>query len=110
VLNTGPVRGRYDIPAAQGPIAGRYRVEIREDALRWTSNAQNTMVRRFSQFRQGTEEQKHELADYARSRDLSPSIDAQHVFRHAHPGDADDLTVEIKAGQQNEIDLVVFRQ
>jgi len=46
----------------------------------------------------GTEAQKKELIDYGRARNLEPSIENQRVYRKVHLGDAQDLTIEIKTG------------
>jgi hypothetical protein len=54
-----------------------------------------------------TETQKKELIDYARSRNLEPSIESQRVYRKVHPGDAQDLTIEIKPGN-NRFNVEAF--
>jgi hypothetical protein len=57
--------------------------------------------------RTGTEAQKKELTDYGRSRNLEPSIENQRVYRKVHPGDAQDLTIEIKPGN-NRFNVETF--
>lgn len=102
VHNTGTGElGRFLVPGNQGPIAGKYRVEVRQDAIRWTSNSRDPfMIRMMSKQRENTltEEDIKEWGTYLRKRDLSPSIYDQRVFPHQHPGDKSDYTMEIKEG------------
>jgi acetyl esterase/lipase len=44
VMNTGPVRGEFSLPASQGPTPGRYRMEVRQDAARWMSNSRDPVM------------------------------------------------------------------
>ena len=44
IMNTGPVRGEFNLPASQGPTPGRYRVEVRQDAVRWMSNSRDPVM------------------------------------------------------------------
>ena len=48
-----------------------------------------------------------EWIDYARKRDLSPSIEDQRIYRRKRPGDKEEMTVEIKEGGENRVDLEV---
>lgn len=110
VFNTGPTRGEFAVPQSQGPTPGRYRVELRQDATRWLSNSRDPLQLRMNQkARAGalTDDDRKEWIAYTRARDLSPSIEGQRVFRHAKPTDAGDWVIEIKAGEENRIDLQV---
>jgi len=110
LFNTGPVRGEYALRADQGPVPGKYRVEVRQDAVRWTSNAQDKMQLAMNQKARGgtmTDADRKEYADWARKRDLSPSIADQRVYRKHRPTDTGEMIVEIKAGEENHIDIDV---
>jgi acetyl esterase/lipase len=108
VFNTGKVRGEYQVAASVGAVAGKYRVEVRQDAVHWLSNANNPMTARLKQMKSGTAEQKLELADYARKRNLEPTIEGQRVYRKLRPTDANEILIEIGSGGKNRIDLEVF--
>jgi acetyl esterase/lipase len=108
VFNTGKVRGEYKIAASVGAIPGKYRVEVRQDALQWLSNANNPMIPKYKQLKTGTDEQKKEIADFARSRNLEPTIENQRVYRKSRPGDANDMVVDIRPEGLNRLDIEVF--
>jgi hypothetical protein len=111
VFNTGPVRGEFVVPAGQGPTPGRYRVEVRQDAARWVSNARDPVIGRLSaKLRDGTltDEERREWIAYARKRDLSPSLGDQRVFRARHPGEGGEMIVEFKGGGENRVDIALF--
>jgi acetyl esterase/lipase len=109
VLNTGRVRGQYSFRASQGPTPGRYRVEVRQDATRWQSNANNTTLQQLTQkARGGSDQDRQALHDYGRKRDLSPSIEGLRVYRKQRSTDTQDMIVEVKAAGENKIDLEVF--
>jgi acetyl esterase/lipase len=103
----GRPRGEYRVAASRGAVPGKYRVEVRQDAVRWLSNANNPMTPKLRLIKTGTEAQKQELIDYGRSRNLEPSIENQRVYRKVHPGGPQDLTIEIKPGN-NRYDVEVF--
>lgn len=110
VMNTQPVTGRFAARAETGPVPGKYRVEVRQDATRWLSNAVNPMTLKMQQKQRSgglTEMDRKEWHEYARARDLSPSIDEQKVFRKKRPTDKDDQVVEIKANQST-FDVEVY--
>ena len=88
-------------------VPGKYWVEIRQDAVRWLSNANNPMAGKYKLFRNGTDAQKKEVADYARSRNLEPSIDNQRIFRKIRPGDSQEIIVEVLAGTDNRFDIAI---
>jgi hypothetical protein len=110
VMNTGRGAGAFAAPAEHGPTSGRYRVEVRQDATRWLSNSVNPVVVKMTQKQRAgtlTETDRKEGQEYARARDLSPSIEGQRVYRKRRPIDADELVVEIKPGGENTIGIDV---
>ncbi len=56
INNTGTGElGKFNVPSSQGPIAGKYRVEVRQDATRWTSNSRDPfMIKMMNKQREGT--------------------------------------------------------
>ncbi len=101
VLNStaGGTIGQFSIAAGQGPVAGRYRVEVRQNMNRWLSNSfSGDLVGA----RGGVTPAK---AHFGHHRVLAPSIMDQRVFTKARPGDAQDLVVEIKPGAEANLDL-----
>jgi predicted esterase len=111
VVNTGPVRGEFMLPASQGPTPGRYRVEIRQHASRWVSNSRDPVMSRMaSKLRNGTltEDERREWVAYARKRDLSPSITEERVFRSKRLDEPSDIILEVKGQGENRIDLEIF--
>jgi acetyl esterase/lipase len=108
VFNTGKVRGEYKVAANVGAVPGKYRVEVRQDAVQWLSNANNPMIAKFKLLKNGTDAQKKEVADYARSRNLEPTIENQRVYRKINPNDAREIFAEVKGGGDNRIDIEVF--
>ena len=104
---TGEV-GRFLVPKDQGPIEGRYKVEVRQDATRWTSNSRHPfMINMMDKQSKGTltEAEKKEWGEFLRKRDLSPSIYNQKTFSHKHPNDRTDYIVDIKAGKEILIEV-----
>ena len=103
--------GSFIFSQAQGPVPGRYRVEVRQDATRWLSNSRDpVMIKMTAKQREGTltEEDRKEWGGYIRRRDLSPSIENQRVFRRQRPGDQNDYIVEVKAAGENQLSIEVF--
>ena len=110
VVNTGPVRGEFALPATQGPTPGRYRVEIRQDAARWVSNARDPVMASMSAKEKDgtlTDDERRQWIAYARKRNLAPSIADQRVFRSRRPDDRSELTVDIESGRENQLDFDV---
>jgi acetyl esterase/lipase len=108
VMNTGPVRGEFNLPASQGPTPGRYRVEVCQDAARWMSNSRDPVMSSMSaKSRNGTitEDERRYWIAYARKRDLSPSLSEERVFRSQRAGENRDIVAEIKNSGENRIDL-----
>jgi acetyl esterase/lipase len=107
---TGPL-GQFSVAQNQGPVAGRYRVEVRQDATRWTSNSRDPVMIKMMGKAQGrtlTDEDRKEWGEYIRKRDLSPSIEEQRVFRRQRPKDRQDYVVEIKDGGDDQLNIEVF--
>ncbi|MBO0797196.1 MAG: alpha/beta hydrolase [Blastocatellia bacterium] len=102
--------GSFIVSPDQGPVPGRYRVEVRQDATRWLSNSRDpVMIKMMARLRNRTltEEDRKEWGEYVRRRDLSPSIETQRVFKRQHPQDKNDYIVDIKAGE-NDLNIEVF--
>jgi acetyl esterase/lipase len=111
VLNTGPVRGQYSVPADRGPTSGRYRVEVRQDATRWLSNSRDPVMQKMNEKQRSgtlTDQDRKEWHEYARKKSLSPSIEDLRIFRTVRPNDQQDLIIEIKAAGENQFDIAVF--
>jgi len=102
--------GSFEISPEQGPVAGKYRVEVRQDATRWLSNSRDPiMIQMMEKLRNRslTDEDRKAWGEYVRKRDLSPSIENQRVFSRQRPKDKSDYIVEIKPGA-NTLTLEVF--
>lgn len=103
--------GSFVADQKQGPVAGKYRVEVRQDAVRWLSNSRDPfMLKMTAKLRDKTitDEDRKEWGEYLRKRDQSPSIENQRVFRRQRPNDKNDYIIEIKGGGENKINLEVF--
>jgi acetyl esterase/lipase len=99
--------GQFSVPAGQGPIAGRYKVDVRQNMNRWLSNSFSGGL--VSSGRGGgpiTPEQAH----FGHHRLLAPSIDDQKSFTKVRPTDRDDYLIEIKpdAGANLDVKIEVF--
>ncbi len=96
---TGPL-GAFNVDEKYGPVAGKYAVELRQDATRWTSNSRDpfmiTMMDKQSK-NSLSEQDKQDWAAYLRKRNLSPSIENQRVFKYQRPGHKKPYVVDIKA-------------
>jgi acetyl esterase/lipase len=112
ITNTGTTPlGQFLVSQSQGPVAGRYRVEVRQDATRWMSNSRDpVMIKMMSKARDKTltDEERREWGEYIRKRDLSPSIEDQRVFRRQRPKDKNDYLIEIKSGSNEQLNIEVF--
>jgi acetyl esterase/lipase len=107
---TGPL-GQFLVSQGQGPVTGRYRVEVRQDATRWLSNSRDpVMINLTGKARNQTltEEERKEWGEYIRKRDLSPSIEDQRIFRRQRPKDKNDYIVEINGDSSRQLNLEVF--
>ena len=109
INNTGTGElGRFSVQRSQGPVEGKYRVEVRQDAKRWTSNSRDPfMIKMMAKQREGTltEKERQEWGAFLRKRDLSPSIDDQHIFSRQHPSDKQDYVIMVKEGMEVSIDV-----
>ena len=110
MTNTGTGElGRFSMPAEQGPVKGRYKVEVRQEATRWTSNSRDPfMINMMAKQRDNTltDADKKEWGEFLRKRNLNPSIDNQRVFKKQRPGDVKDYVLEI--GEGKEVVIEVF--
>lgn len=100
--------GRFSVPQNEGPVAGKYKIEVRQGATRWTSNSRDPfMIEMMAKQRSGqlSEEDLEKWTAYHRNRDLSPSIENQRVFARQRPDDQQDYIVEIKAGMELNIEV-----
>jgi hypothetical protein len=86
--------GSFSVRTNQGPVPGRYRVDVRQNANRWLSNAFSSDLIRDPAF--------------GHSRNLSPSIDDQHSYTKVHPGDKDDIIIDIKPDGNPDLNIAVF--
>jgi predicted esterase len=109
INNTGTGElGRFSMPANQGPVPGKYKVEVRQDATRWISNSRDSfMIKMMDKQRLGTltEADTKEWGEYLRRRDLSPSIDSQRIYKHRHPADKTDYIITIKEGEEIVVEV-----
>ena len=109
ITNTGTGElGRFHVPQNQGPVEGKYRVEVRQDATRWTSNSREPfMINMMAKQSKGTltDADRKEWGEYIRKRDLSPSINNQVVYPRQHPTDKEDYIVTIKNGVEVLIEV-----
>ena len=107
--NTGTDElGRFLVPKKQGPVEGKYKVEVRQDATRWTSNSRDPfMIRMMDKQNRGTltDAERTEWGEFLRKRDLSPSIDNQRIYSRKHPNDKQDYIVDIKDGKEVLIEV-----
>ena len=104
ITNTGTGElGQFFLPVDHGPVAGKYRVEIRQDATRWTSNSRDPfIIRMMARQSQNalSEEDLEAWTSFIRTRNLSPSLYDQRVFLRQHPNDKQKYIVEIKEGKK----------
>jgi acetyl esterase/lipase len=109
INNTGTGElGRFSVSKNQGPVEGRYKVEVRQDATRWISNSREPfMIKMMDKQSRGTltDADKAAWGEYLRKRDLSPSIDKQHIYSRKHPNDKQDYIIELKEGKEILIEV-----
>lgn len=109
MTNTGTGElGRFSMPAEQGPVPGKYKVEVRQEATRWTSNSRDPfMINMMAKQRDNTltEADKKEWGEFLRKRNLNPSIDNQKVFVKQRPGDGKEYVIEVVDGKEVLIEV-----
>jgi len=109
INNTGTAElGRFLMPKEQGPVEGKYKVEVRQDATRWTSNSREPfMINMMDKQSKGTltDVDRKEWGEYLRKRDLSPSIYNQRIYPRKHPTDKQDYVLNIKNGEEVLIEV-----
>ena len=110
VVNTGPTRGEFSLPESQGPIPGRYRVEVRQDATRWMSNSRDPVMSDMSaKAKNGTltAEERREWIAYARKR-TSRRASPNNAFMRPRMVEKDGLDRrDQESGAENRLDLEV---
>ena len=111
VFGTSEKAGEFAVRAERGPTPGRYAVEVRQDATRWSSNSRDPVQLKLQQkLRDGGTLSADDVAEWiasARAKDFSASLDAQRVFTRRRPADKAPIEVEIRPGAENRIDLEV---
>jgi hypothetical protein len=109
ISNTGTGElGRFTVSANNGLVMGKYRVEVRQDAVRWISNSRDPFMIKMTTKQKDktlTEEDLKDWGSYLRKRDMSPSIYNQHVFSKQHPKDEHNYTIETKRGSELLIEV-----
>lgn len=96
--------GEFVVPANQGPIAGRYKIDVRQNMNRWLSNSfSGGLIGGGRGGGQVTPEQAH----FGHHRVLAPSIDDQKSFTKVRPTDKDDYIIEIKPGADANLALKI---
>ena len=110
INNTGTGElGRFLVPKTQGPVEGKYKIEVRQDATRWVSNSREPfMIKMMDKQSKGTltDADKKEWSEYLRNRDLSPSIYKQRIYARKHPNDKGDYIIDMK--ENKEVLIEVF--
>jgi acetyl esterase/lipase len=109
MTNTGTGElGRFANPQSHGPVEGNYRIEVRQEATRWTSNSRDPFMIKMMKKQSDntlTENDIKEWSAFLRKRDLSPSIENQRIFSRQHPNDQRDYVVKIKDGVDLKIEV-----
>jgi acetyl esterase/lipase len=109
INNTGTGElGRFLIPKDQGPVEGKYKVEVRQDATRWISNSREPfMISMMEKQSRGTltDTERKEWGEYLRKRDLSPSIYNQRIYSRKHPNDRQDYVIDVIDGKEVLIEV-----
>ena len=98
IMNSSTATADFKLARDVGPVPGKYRVEIRQDAVKWVSNNRDPFRR----------SPLAERAAAMRSPGWgAPTIEEGRLFKKSHPADASDLMVEIKPGE-NQVEIEVF--
>ena len=102
VMNTDTATGDYKLTGETRPVPGEYKVEVRQDAVQWLSNNRDP----FNSRAISLDDRKAHIRAPGWG---APTIDKVYLYRKTRPGDSQDLTVEIKPGD-NQLDVEVFSQ
>ena len=109
ITNTGTGElGRFSVPAEIGAVEGKYKVELRQEATRWTSTSRDPfMIEMTAKQRNNTLSQQdiQRWGEFLRNRDMSPSIEDQRVFPRQRPQDTQDYLIDIKKGEEIVIEV-----
>jgi len=98
IMNTDTATADYKFGRNTGPIPGKYRVEIRQDAMTWMSNNRDPFNRAPA---------AEHIAHMRTPGWGAPTIENFRLFTKAHPADTSALTVEIKPDDK-EMNFEVF--
>jgi acetyl esterase/lipase len=101
IMNTDTATADFKLAQNVGPAVGKYQIEIRQDAAVWVSNNRDP-----SRGMSATDK-----AAYLRTPGWGmPTIDGTvRMFTKVHPGDKENITVEIKPGI-NAFNFEIFSQ
>jgi hypothetical protein len=109
INNTGTGElGRFLVPKYQGPIEGRYKIEVRQDATRWISNSRDPfMIEMMDKQNKGSLSAADKAAwgEHLRKSNLSPSIETQRIYSRKHPNDKQDYVIDVKEGKEVLIEV-----
>lgn len=94
--------GEFSVPVGQGPIAGRYKVDVRQNMNRWLSNG---FTGGLTGGRGGNV--TPEQAYFGHHRALAPTIEDQRSFTKVRPTDRTDYVIEIKPDPTANLDLKI---
>jgi len=96
ILNTDTPTADFSLKENVGPVPGKYKVEIRQDGQVWVSNNRDpARDRRIGM----TPDQR---AAFIREPGWGvPTIDGFRLYTKAKPGDATDLIIEVKPGDND---------
>jgi hypothetical protein len=84
-------------------------VEVRQYAVRWMSNSREPLIVAYNQKARGgalTDRDREEYLNFARSRDLEPSIEAERVFTSARPG-VEPILIQVDRTGPNQFEIDV---
>lgn len=112
-IGAGPIVGRvfnstasepiglFSVPVKQGPVPGRYKVDVRQNMNRWLSNSfSGDLVG-------GRGAMTPEKAHFGHHRLLGPTIEDQKSFTKVRPSDRQDYIIEIKPDPAANLDLKI---
>jgi acetyl esterase/lipase len=98
IMNTDTPTADFKLSANVGPVPGKYHVEVRQDGGVWVSNNRLDALRLAPA----------DKAAFLRTPGWGlATIDNIHLFTKTHPTDKDDLTIEVKPGD-NTYNIEVF--
>jgi len=112
VMHRTEETGSFSLVGTAGVQPGRYRVEVHQSALHWTSTQLDPVLRRLNgKLASGgslSPEDEKEWLESALKKTHSPTLPGERVFKKAHPGDAAELTLEVSEESGQSIEISVF--